>query len=143
MNRVWATVMLLVFASLTVYSDTEQNPLVRTWTSRSGNAVEAEYAGLERDMVLLRAPDGAMLKIGVASLSSEDQRWIKEEEAKQNLPPGVRRPTEKNELPVFDGGEWRGHSAVYTAAHFDAVMDRQGVIRIYPKDDGTRTGEPI
>jgi hypothetical protein len=46
----------------------------RTWTDAKGRAVEAVFAGIEGDQVLLRTVDGAIHKVPMANLSENDRK---------------------------------------------------------------------
>lgn len=50
---------------------------MRTWTSRAGTRVEAEWAGEEGGRVLLRRADGKTLGISLADLSEPDQEYVR------------------------------------------------------------------
>jgi len=46
----------------------------RTWTDAKGRAVEAVFAGIEGDQVLLRTVDGAIHRVPMANLSENDRK---------------------------------------------------------------------
>ncbi len=63
----WVGIALVALTALAQGAET------RTWTSHSGQTVEAEFAGVEMDTVLLKQADGVVLRIDISRLSSNDQ----------------------------------------------------------------------
>jgi len=53
--------------------------LARTWTSTSGSKIEADLAGFENGVAILKKANGSELKVKVQQLSEEDQVFLKEE----------------------------------------------------------------
>jgi len=136
--------VLLLCAATAGLGDPQQMGAGRTWTSITGSSVEAEYIGLEHGRVKLRTRDGTLTAIAEDALSAEDRAWIKEEEARLNAPAEDIRPARiSEELPVFKTGDWVGYHTVYTAPNFDACLDAEGVMWIYPKEHRSRIGKPM
>jgi len=50
---------------------------MRTWTSRNGNALEARYYRSVGNMVELRKPDGATVRIDLSSLADSDHEYLR------------------------------------------------------------------
>jgi hypothetical protein len=48
----------------------------RTWTDTKGRAVEAVFAGIEGDQVLLRTVDGAIHRVALSNLSDNDRKLV-------------------------------------------------------------------
>ena len=137
------------------------NPAVRTWTAASGSTVEAKFVRLEGENVILAREDGVEFRIPGSKLSAADIDYVK-----ALIPDGggleqveAARVTEKEDgpvkmqdvpgklepkqIPVFTTGPWQGAHAVYEHANFDAVMDTDGTLNIYPKDQGKRIAKPL
>lgn len=108
---------------------------VRTWTSRTGTTLEAEFAEVRSGVVLLRTPGGAERRIKLADLSDDDQRRVSElsnsspakneskAEARAKASDGIRdlfgeelRDARKKKVPVDSlAGKTVG---VYFSAHW-------------------------
>jgi hypothetical protein len=118
---------------------------VRIWQSKTGAKIEAEFVEEKYGFVALRGADGNLVKIAKRMLSREDQDWI----AAQGGGEGdrgtgaVKPPAKLNHLPTYADGPWKGQHAVYEDPNFDAVMNVEGVIRVYPKIDGARSGKAL
>lgn len=54
---------------------------VRAWTDSTGRKVEAAYAGLQGDSVMLKLSDGKTVPFPLARLSPEDQAFVKTQTA--------------------------------------------------------------
>lgn len=50
---------------------------LRTWTSAAGSTVEATFRQRVGNQVHLQRPDGGVIKIGIASLSPDDQAYLR------------------------------------------------------------------
>ena len=50
----------------------------RTWTSRTGNTIEAVYERVWQDTVYLKGADGGAIRIGVKDLSDADQQHLRQ-----------------------------------------------------------------
>ncbi len=78
----------------------------RTWTSASGNTVEAEFKALQGVMVILESADGKRLMIPLSQLSAEDQQFVREQAGPKppaipSLPPRhTREPHSSRTAPV-------------------------------------------
>lgn len=118
-------------------------PGMRTWTSTSGAKLKGVYVETNLGRVSLRGADGKVVAIPLNRLSAKDREWIEKMEARGKGTGGIREPAKPNHLPVFADGEWRMQHAVYTAPNFDALMDRTGTIKVYPKVNGERVGKPM
>jgi len=116
---------------------------MRTWTSTSGAKIKAAYVETSLGRVSLRGADGKVLTIPLARLVAADQAWIKKQQAAAEGTGTIMTPQKPNHLPVFADGKWKGQHAVYTARNFDALMDANGVIKVYPKEQNERVGKPI
>jgi hypothetical protein len=124
------------------------NANLRTWKSASGAVIEAEFVEAEYGQVLLKGKDGKPVKIGKAMLSKEDQAWITaqggETAGEDDVGTGaVTPPATPNLLPTYADGKWKGYNAVYQDPSFDAAMDMKGIITVFPKVDGKRTGKSL
>lgn len=53
----------------------------RTWTSRTGNTVDAEWVGENNGTVMLRKVDGKTVGIAISALSDDDQIYLKNRKA--------------------------------------------------------------
>jgi hypothetical protein len=56
---------------------------MRTWTSRDGRTLQAQFAGRIGGMVQLKKPDGTVVKVPLERLSEADQRYATGERAKK------------------------------------------------------------
>lgn len=74
----------------------------RSWTNSTGKTIEAEFGGMQGDQVMLIMPDGSRALVAPASLSSEDQAWIRAQPAAQPAPAADtgRVPAEKRRMPT-------------------------------------------
>ncbi|GEM_PF-2920167 len=61
--------------------------MARTWTSASGQTVEAEYVGMQGALVILKTEAGQKVMIPLTSLSADDQQYVKEQQAAKMPPP--------------------------------------------------------
>jgi len=53
-------------------------------------------------------------------------------------------PVSVPKLPTFKEGKWKGAYVAYTHQNFDAIIDENSVLTIYPKgSDGKRVGRPF
>jgi hypothetical protein len=118
---------------------------MRTWTSSGGATIEASFVRWERGSVVLKKAGGGAVKIRPSDLSNVDQAWIK-----KNAPPPARDagPTVvsnvvPNKLPYMGSGKWKGQHSVYEHHTFDATLDQDGKLHVYPKVDGERVRPPI
>lgn len=65
----WCCLMLLVAAATHAAE-------IRTWTSTTGDTMEAEYVEVQGDRVVLRTEEGRMLEIRMNQLSPQDQMYV-------------------------------------------------------------------
>jgi len=77
----------------------------RTWTDTTGRKVEAEYAGMQGDSVLLKLAPDKTVPYPLTRLCAEDQAFIKQQQGGAAVPAGaaaavVRLPVEKRTWPV-------------------------------------------
>lgn len=123
----------------------------RTWTSLKGVTIEGTFARWERGLVVLLKGDGKSVRIRPSALSPEDQAWLKE-----NAPPPAASSAPKaddapiivsavgtNFLPHYASGPWANMNAVYEHPNFDAVLEKNGQLKIFPKVNGKRVGNPM
>jgi hypothetical protein len=76
----------------------------RAWTDDTGRKVEAEYAGIQGDNVMLKLPEGDTVPFPLARLSAEDQAFVKAQSSESASQPPVlvdpkRTPIEKRTWP--------------------------------------------
>ena len=67
---------------------------VRTWRSRSGKSIEAEYVGMLRDKIILKTTSGVEKRIPIDAFSKSDREYIqnlKPPRLKLDLDKGLRR----------------------------------------------------
>jgi hypothetical protein len=64
-------------AEPTVTTPAASEPEVRTWTSTAGTTLEAELAGVDGTVAVLKKRDGAEVRVPLSKLSRFDQQWIK------------------------------------------------------------------
>ncbi len=99
----------------------------RKWTDAQGRTVEAEFAGLDGETVLLKMSGGQTVPYPLAKLSAEDQAFVsKRKEASAPAGPsaaGPRQPLEKR--------EWPGNVAVSTRAIEIKVVEEKAAERRY------------
>lgn len=104
----------------------------RTWTSRTGTTLDAEFVRVKFNAVYLKTDDGAVKKIDIRNLSPSDQAWIKQqnqpmpekkEEAEQKASKALRelfgdtlRDSRKHKVPI---DSLAGKTiAIYFSAHW-------------------------
>ncbi len=66
----------LITAALLLVAISATAGEVRTWTSKTGTTIEAEFVELKFGTVHLKTPDGSVKKIKKSNLSKEDQQEI-------------------------------------------------------------------
>jgi hypothetical protein len=118
---------------------------MRTWTSVSGDRIEAEFVALDWDTVHLRNPEGTVLKIRINRLSSEDQILARTLQ-KEGSSPAPKAPPAAKEgqwalLPVFPDGPHKGQTMVYEAEAFTASMNQYGDLIVQPRENGKAVGK--
>ena len=70
------TAVVISLIATTVLGEGADGPALRTWTSRSGQTIEAKFENTQYGMVYLKKPDGSVLKIGKSKLSLDDRKLI-------------------------------------------------------------------
>ena len=60
----------------------------RTWTSRTGQTIEAAFERVWQDTVYLKSKDGGAIRIGLKDLSEADQQFVRDQ-SKPILPGGA------------------------------------------------------
>lgn len=93
MNRSLLIMFVAVFGHLAVQAE------VRTFTNSAGKTIEAELTGVAEDQALLKLKNGRQTKVPLASLSAEDQAYVKSwhEQNKDKVTAGdVRLAIEKS-----------------------------------------------
>lgn len=93
-------VALLLLVASVAYSG---EAVVRSWISVSGSVIEAEFVSLQLDTVVLRQPDGKMIRIAMNRLSSADQIWVQANRA--GAKPQVPEVKEETPLEKLIGDE--------------------------------------
>lgn len=121
---------------------------VNTWTSASGQEVQAAFVRMEMDLVVLRTEDGQDISIHLNMLSPEDQ--VRARNFAAASPPAGREADEDDEdddegggLPVLQGGPGRGHYAYFQHRNYDAYITSSGRFFVQPKVNGQPSGRPI
>jgi hypothetical protein len=71
----------------------------RTWKNNSGKAIQAEFAGVSGEQVALVLANGSRAMVALASLSQEDQQWIRAQPADVPNVSGTRLAAEKRRMP--------------------------------------------
>jgi len=69
----------------------------RTWTNDSGKMIQAEFGGVSDGQVKLLLTDGRQAAVPLASLSAEDQAWVRSQPAPVSQV--GRIPAEKRRMP--------------------------------------------
>jgi hypothetical protein len=69
----------------------------RTWTNSSGKTIQAEFGGVSAGQVKLMLAEGKQASVPLASLSAEDQAWIRIQPAPASN--ASRVPAEKRRMP--------------------------------------------
>jgi len=65
----------------------------RLWSNRTGDHIEAELVQIEGDRVILRTPEGRLYRVPFASLSDDDQAYVRDAVAPKPRPsPPVPAP---------------------------------------------------
>lgn len=67
-----------LFGATSLLGETTNSVTIRTWTSRSGQTVNAVFVKMQYGMVYLKKEDGNIIRIRGANLSSEDQKVVGE-----------------------------------------------------------------
>ena len=70
----YIALFVALFGATSLLGETTNSVTARTWTSRSGQTVNAEFVKMQYGMVHLKREDGKLITIRSASLSSEDQK---------------------------------------------------------------------
>ncbi len=71
----------------------------RTWTNASGKTIQAEFVGISADQVTLNLANGTRALVSLASLSAEDQSWIRSQPAAVPTVSSNRVPAENRRMP--------------------------------------------
>jgi hypothetical protein len=100
MRRTCALLALLMLSWLSV-----GQAAARTWTDKKGKEIEAELVEVKSGMAVLKLENGKTIKKAIATLSAEDQEFIKESaDAPDPTPapkkPATKKPTSKKPAPV-------------------------------------------
>ncbi|MEN3940523.1 SHD1 domain-containing protein [Prosthecobacter sp. SYSU 5D2] len=72
----------------------------RAWTDDTGRKVEAEYAGVQGDSVMLKLPAGNTVPFPLARLSAEDQAFVKAQGAAPASAPAPAALADPKRLPM-------------------------------------------
>lgn len=125
--RRWTMTLMLVSVALSVIS-----ARARTWTSKSGNTVEAELDEVKSLSVVLLKEDGTRVTIPKHMLSSEDQAFVdgQSKEAK----PGAEVqavPDEKAFMAIMKQRCVRCHRQV--AGTMDSLVSKRWVVAGQPQ----------
>jgi hypothetical protein len=120
-----------------------ETPGMRTWTSRSGAVIEAEFAGEQGGQVTLKKADGTLVRAALHQLSDDDQAFIRTQTTRPpntGVASSALKTRKMTDLPTAGRND---AYVYYEATKFDAVMDAKGYLRVYPKSNGQRVGQPI
>ncbi len=113
----------------------------RSWTSVTGDEIQARFVELDMDRVVLETEDGTMVTIRIAMLVPADQARVRELAGSGRA--AADRAVSPSLLPELRGGPGDGHYAFYSHEKFDAHVDRNGSLFVQVKDGGQPVGEPI
>lgn len=80
----------------------------RAWTDDAGRKVEAEYAGMQGDSVLLKLPAGNTVPFPLSRLSAEDQAYVK---SLAGAPAPAAAGTDAKRIPI-EKRTWPGNVVV-------------------------------
>lgn len=138
--------LALLSLSLPVLAQDLSQP--RKWTSTAGSQFEASVESLDlpTQTVRLKGTDGRVLNIQLRLLSNEDrallQKWHEAKEAAEKGTGAVKEAAE-GKLSAFADGKYKGYNTVYEGDAYDALLRADGVMLIYPKENGERLGKPV
>lgn len=90
-TRLCGLAVLLLAGVLSVVVTSGAAEESRTWTSRTGNTVDAEWAGENNGTVMLRRADGKTVGIAISALSDADQNYLRN---RQTATPSPMAPAE-------------------------------------------------
>ena len=142
---------LLSFCLLASFVTAQDLSKPRKWTSTAGSQIEAsvESIDIQRRTVKLITSSGQAYNVQLAQLIQADRdllkKWWQAEQAKAAKLKGTGAVTEAEDgkLSVFADGPWKNYNTVYEGPLYDAVMNRNAVMLIYPKSNGERIGKPL
>lgn len=152
-------IIIIAFATYSVLGQDFQAVKTRTWTSSSGQKVNAEFVVMESGTVTLKTSEGKQLRIPLTALSGDDQIFIKSQTSKNITAPAAPIPspaeivnsTEEDLLSVLAEGYMvtpnpyrtnkrqemaydRLHAnSIYQGKLYTACIDSHGILHIMPK----------
>lgn len=143
--------ILLTLFCLTSWLQAQDLSVPRKWTSTAGSQIEASVDSIDirRRTVKLKSATGQFYNVGLGQLIQEDRdllkKWYEAEQAKAAKLEGTGAVSEAAEgkLSVFSDGPWKNYNMVYEGPLYDAVLDKNAVLTIYPKSKGERIGKPL
>jgi len=94
--------LIVVMVSVLFLMESVGEAEVRTWTSKTGNTVEAEYLRREGPVVFLRTSDGGDMRIHGSQLSPADIQYVKTQPITVVK---ASSPEEKSVVPVVNKKE--------------------------------------
>lgn len=117
----------------------------RTWTSITGQSVEADFVKVQGENVVVRAPDGRTVSFPIARLSAADQAFLKEQpgaspapETKSAAPTPAQMEKPSNDPSSAKSkfiGTWEGYMA-------DSDGSKHGLIRLEITADKITASDP-
>jgi hypothetical protein len=90
MRNACGVFVLLVLSGISV-----RQAAARTWTDKKGKEIEAELVEVKSGMAVLKLENGKTIKKALATLSQEDQEFIKENASAEDPAPMPKKPTGK------------------------------------------------
>ena len=142
------TTLLLTLLPIFTIAQAQDLSKPRKWTSTAGTQFEATVVNLDlkTQTVQLKGTDGRILNIQLRLLSAADktllQKWHQEKEAKEKGTGGILAAGE-GKLAAFADGKYKNYNTVYEGREYDALLRRDGIMLVYPKDKGERLGKPV
>ena len=121
----------------------------RQWTSTAGSKMEASVVNLDVDqgMVKLKTVNGREMNISMKLLVEADRELLKQwhtAQASKKEGTGTVTEAQAGKLSVFRDGKWRGYNTVYEGPLYDAGLNSQGYLIIFPKNEaGARVGKHL
>ena len=140
--------LLITLISIPILASAQDLSKPRKWTSTAGTQFEATVVSLDlkTQTVQLKGTDGRILNIQLRLLSAADkallQKWHQEKEAKEKGTGGILEAGE-GKLAAFADGKYKNYNTVYEGREYDALLRRDGIMLVYPKDKGERLGKPV
>jgi hypothetical protein len=142
---------LLSFCLLATLVTAQDLSKPRKWTSTAGSQIEAavDSIDIQRRIVKLVAANGQAYNVQLGQLIQEDRdllkKWWEAEQAKAAMLKGTGAITEGEggQLSAYADGPWKNYNTIYEGPLYDAVLNKNAVMMIYPKANGERIGKPL